>query len=607
MKRKLGRRWISLACVLLVLLSMTGCSASQTSGKTEEESVSSQASSSQEATTSLEESKTGDTENASQGASTEPSEEIVEEQVKKNGAVVILFTSDIHCGIDEGFGLAGLAQIRANYEAQGYETILVDNGDAIQGETIGTLTKGEAIIDLMNELKYDVATPGNHEFDYGMDRFLELTQRANFPYVSCNFNKERELVFAPYVILEAAGKKIAFVGITTPKTITTSTPAYFQNEQGLFVYGFYQDEWGDMLFQGVQKAVNDARAEGAEYVYAMAHLGNESESIPWTYADVISHTSGIDVFLDGHSHDTDIVTMKNKDGRDVTRVAVGTKLQCIGYSFITADGRISKTGSWSWQNKDTSAVVFGFQNEIGDKVKETLKEYDALLDKVVAFTQVTMTIYDPEAVDENDNPIRIVRRMETNLGDLCADAIRSTTKADIAIINSGGIRKNLAQGSITYGAILGVFPYGNMISVIEVNGQQLLDALEWGARNTPGENGGFLQVAGMSYEINTAVKSGCKMDENGMFAGIEGKRRVQNVMIGGEALNPRKKYSLASINYLLKEHGDGFTMFDGSEIMQDRFKIDNQLLIEYITDVLGGVIGEEYADPYGQGRITILE
>ncbi|MBO4515200.1 MAG: metallophosphoesterase, partial [Lachnospiraceae bacterium] len=254
MKKKLGRKWISLACTLLLLICMTGCSVNPTSGKAEEESSSVETSSAQESSTALEESKTGDTESASQEASTEPSEEKVEEQVQKNGAVVILFTSDIHCGIDEGFGLAGLAQIRANYEAQGYETILVDNGDAIQGETIGTLTKGEAIIDLMNELKYDVATPGNHEFDYGMDRFLELTQRANFPYVSCNFNKRGELVFAPYVILEAAGKKIAFVGITTPKTITTSTPAYFQNEQGLFVYGFYQDEWGDMLFQGVQKA-----------------------------------------------------------------------------------------------------------------------------------------------------------------------------------------------------------------------------------------------------------------------------------------------------------------------------------------------------------------
>ena len=144
--------------------------------------------------------------------------------VEKNGSVVILYTSDIHCGMNEGFGFEGLQQIRDSYEAKGYTTLLVDDGDAIQGETVGSFTRGEAIIDLMNAVKYDVAIPGNHEFDYGMERFLELTQKAEFPYISCNFNKNGELVFAPYIIKEVEGIKIAFVGVTTPKTITSSTP-----------------------------------------------------------------------------------------------------------------------------------------------------------------------------------------------------------------------------------------------------------------------------------------------------------------------------------------------------------------------------------------------
>ena len=207
---------------------------------------------------------------------------------EKNGDVMILFTSDVHCGMDQGFGYAGLAQIRDSYEKQGYTTILVDDGDSIQGDTIGAMTKGEAIIDLMNALHYDVATPGNHEFDYGVDQFISLTEKAEFPYISCNFNKEGELVFAPYIIIEAADMKIAFVGVTTPKTITSSTPTYFQNEDGEDIYGFLQDNTGEALCEAVQKAVDDARAEGADYVYVMGHIGLLESCRPWIYSDIIS-------------------------------------------------------------------------------------------------------------------------------------------------------------------------------------------------------------------------------------------------------------------------------------------------------------------------------
>ncbi len=156
----------------------------------------------------------------------------------KNGEIYILYTSDVHCGVDEGFGYAGLKDIRDNLEAEGYETILVDDGDAIQGDSIGTLSKGEAIIDLMNDLRYDVAIPGNHEFDYGMEQFLALTEKADYPYISCNFNKEGNLIFDPYVIKEIAGIKIGFVGVTTPESLISSTPRYFQNDKGEYIYGF---------------------------------------------------------------------------------------------------------------------------------------------------------------------------------------------------------------------------------------------------------------------------------------------------------------------------------------------------------------------------------
>jgi len=520
--------------------------------------------------------------------------------------IVILFTSDVHCGIDQGFGYAGLEAIRAYHEAQGDVVFLVDDGDNIQGEPVGTMTKGDVCIDLMNEMGYDVAIPGNHEFDYGMDTFLALTEKANFPYISCNFNKNGELVFDPYVIKEADGLKIAFVGVTTPETLTSSTPRYFQDEEGNYIYGFMEDETGKGVYNAVQSAVDAARAEGADYVIAMGHLGNEVECQPWTYADVISNTIGIDVFLDGHSHDTDQISMTNKMGDTVLRSACGTKLAGIGWCRIAADGKLS-TGLYTWNNPAPAPVMLGFQNHMSEAVVAAKGVLDEELARVVARSAVDLTINDPTEVDANGRPIRMVRRAETNLGDVCADAYLDQSGADVAFVNGGGVRANISAGDITLGNILSVHPFGNAMCVIEVTGQQILDALEWGSRAVPGELGGFLQVAGLTYEIHSYIESGCISDDHGNCIGIEGERRVRNVKIGGEDLDPARIYTLASHNYMLLEKGDGYTMFDGAKILQNSVKLDNQVLIDYITGTLGGVIGEEYEDLTGQGRIVIVE
>ena len=520
--------------------------------------------------------------------------------------IVILFTSDVHCGIDQGFGYAGLEQIRDGLVAQGNVVILVDDGDNIQGEPIGTMTKGEALVELMNEAGYEIAIPGNHEFDYGMEQFLSLTEKAKFQYISCNFNKDGELVFEPYVIKELGGAKVAFVGVTTPKTLTSSTPKYFQNEKGEFVYGFFQDETGEGVYKAVQKAVDDARADGAEYVIVLGHMGNEEECRPWTYADVIENTTGIDAFLDGHSHDTEQVTMKNKDGEDVIRSACGTKFACVGYCRIAGDGKIT-AGVYKWNNDTSAPELLGITNDMSKAVDKASNALNEKLKEVVATTQVKLTINDPEAVDENGKPIRMVRRAETNLGDLCADAYRAQSGADIAFVNGGGVRVNIEAGDITLNDILKVHPFGNAMCVIEVTGQQILDALEWGARNVPGENGGFLQVSGLTYEIHTYIDTPCKQDENTLFAGIEGERRVQNVLVNGKPIDPKATYTLASHDYMLLNQGDGYSMFGGCKLLQDRVKLDNQVLIDYIVDTLGGTVGEQYDNPYGEGRIVIVE
>ena len=528
------------------------------------------------------------------------------EGAERSADVVILFTSDVHCGIDQGFGYAGLQQIRDYLIAGGNEVILVDDGDNIQGEPVGTMTKGEACVDLMNKMGYSVAIPGNHEFDYGMDQFLALTERAEFDYISCNFNKSGELVFQPYVIRELDGLKVAFVGVTTPETLTSSTPRYFQDENGEFVYGFFQDESGEGVYNAVQTAVDDARAEGADYVVVMGHMGNEEACRPWTYDDVISHTSGIDVFLDGHSHDTNQVTMKNKDGEDVLRSACGTKLACIGWCRIDKEGKIT-TGLYTWNNPDSAPKMLGIQNEMAEAVAAATDTLNEKLGEVVASSQVDLTIYDPEEVDANGKPIRMVRRAETNLGDLCADAYLNQSGADIAFVNGGGIRVNINAGDITLNDILKVHPFGNAMCVIEVTGQQIQDALEWGCRAIPSENGGFPQVAGLTYEIHSYIESSCVSDENNMFTGVDGEYRVTNVMVGGEPLDMDKTYTLAGTDYMLLEHGDGYTMFDGARILQHSVKLDNQVLIDYITESLGGVIGPEYEELTGQGRIVIFD
>ncbi len=519
--------------------------------------------------------------------------------------LVILYTSDVHCGIDQGWGYAGLYAVKESLSKDNY-VLLVDDGDAIQGEPIGTMTKGEAIIDIMNAVGYDIAIPGNHEFDYGMERFLELTQKANFPYISANFNKDGELIFAPYAIKEFDGVKIGFVGITTPTTPRSSTPKYFMNDEGEFIYGFMQDETGEALYAAVQKAVDDARAEGAQYVIAMAHLGDEDECRPWRYLDVIGNTTGIDALLDGHSHDTEQVVMKNKAGEDVVRTACGTKLAHIGRLTIAKDGKISSE-LYSWNQNIAAPKMLGLQNAAGEAVAAASEVLTSKLNEVVASTTVDLIIYDPVAKTDDGKSVRIIRRTETNLGDLCADAyLDQSSGADIALVNGGGIRVPINKGDITLNDILKVHPFGNSLTVIEATGQQVLDALEWSVHAMPGEFGGFDHVAGLTFEFDATIPSPCTQDDHGFFTGMEEgvERRVRNVLVAGEPIDPAKTYKVVSHDYQLLNNGDGYTMFDGAPVLQESVKLDNQVLIDYITGTLGGVVGEGYENPYGQGRIV---
>ena len=467
--------------------------------------------------------------------------------------IIILYTSDVHCGIEKWWGYAGLYAARENLSKTSH-VLLVDNGDAIQGESVGTFSRGESIIDIMNVMGYDAAIPGNHEFDYTVERFLELTEKASFPYLSCNFNRQGEMIFPPYLIREIGGVRIALVGVTTPDTLRSSTPKTFMDDKGNFIYGFCGDKDGTALYEAVQKAVDDARAEGAGYVVLLAHLGNKAVSAPWRYGDVISHTTGIDAALDGHSHDTEQVVMKNKDGRDVVRSACGTKLEHIGVLTIRTDGTISSE-LYDWSASVSATRLMGLSNAASDIVEKMEEELSVLRETVIAHSDVDLIIYDPAAMREG-RKVRVIRSAETNLGDLVADAFLDRSGgADFAAANSGGIRVRLPGGDITMADVIAVYPFNNAMSVVEVTGQQVLDMMEWSVHALPDEFGGLLQVANMTYEVDPTLPTPCVMDESTAFVRVDDSmpRRVRNIRIKGEPLDPAKTYTFASVDYILNE------------------------------------------------------
>ncbi len=528
--------------------------------------------------------------------------------------IVILYTNDVHCGVTDGMGYVGLARVKAAYEAAGKEVILVDNGDSVQGDVIGTLSKGEAIVELMNEVGYDVAVIGNHEFDYGMEQFKKNVSLAKFQYVCCNFIDlaSGESYLKPYTIIEKAGKKIAFVGIDTPEAFTKSTPKYFQDGEGNFIYSFCEGNNGQDLYDKVQETVDAARADGADYVIALAHLGIDEQSEPWTASEVIVNTTGIDVMLDGHSHTDfkrdigqDSILVKNKDGNEVIHTSTGTKLANVGILTIAGDKISAKLLDASAMKFMDDAGLLAEDNGVGEIVKAALAKNEELVNTVVAHTDVDLVIKDPVSGE------RIVRSQETNLGDLCADAYRAMGETEIAFVNGGGVRDTIPAGDITYGQIIKVHPFGNALCTVKATGQEILDALEMSVSSLPGESGGFLHVSGLKFTVDMNVDSTVVKDEKKMFVEVAGDRRVKDVEVLQEdgtyaPIDPNKTYTLACHNYLLKDMGDGYTMFADNNFLSEDVMLDNQVLINYIVEKLGGTVGADYVDSYGQGRITII-
>lgn len=514
--------------------------------------------------------------------------------------IVILYDNDVHCNVDS---YEDMVALKKEMQTQSKYVSLVSCGDYLQGDVIGAISKGKAIVQIMNQVGYDVVTIGNHEFDYGMPRLKTLVKSMNAKVVASNFVKTStgKPVFRSYTIKSYGKKKVAFVGVTTPESFTKSTPAYFQDSKGNFIYDFCGDSTGKLLAERVQKVVNAARKNGADYVVVLSHMGTEGVTTQWDIQHLIKNTYGIDVVLDGHSHSTvPSMKVKNKQGKKITVSSTGTKFSNIGQLVISKNGSITTKllpvdEEHQYEDAETKAYI--------DQLKA---KYEKRLEQVIGKTEVDLTTLGADGK-------RAIRNAETNMGDFCTDAVRSVMEADVAIMNGGGIRADIAAGDITYKDLISVFPWNNELCVIEVTGQQIKDALELGAKNYPEENGGFMHVSGLKYTIDASIPSSVVInDQTAMFEKVDGAYRVKDIQVWNakkttyEPIKLKKTYQLAGINYTLRKNGDGFTMFDGCKVIKDNTMIDTQVLSKYLADVLDGVVGEEYRDPAGQGRITII-
>ena len=502
--------------------------------------------------------------------------------------ITVIYTNDVHTYIDKTLSYATVSAMKQDYQKAGKQVLLVDAGDHIQGTAYGGMDEGKTIVQLMNAAGYDLATLGNHEFDYGMARTLATVKEAKFPYVSCNFYHEKngvvgDSVLDSYKVFDMNGTKVAFIGITTPESFTKSTPAYFQDANGKYIYGIAAGKDGAALYASVQKAI-DAASKEADYVIALGHLGDDPSSQPWTSEEVIAHTTGLDAFIDGHSHSTvEMKQVKDKAGNTVVLTQTGSYFAAIGEMTISANGTITTKLTKEYAGSDEK--VAALQKTWMDKVK-------GMLGEKIAETDIEFTINDAEGN-------RAVRKGATNLFDLNADAFYwyinevANLDCDVAVMNGGGVRATIEAGDWTYESCKTVNPFGNVLCLMKVPGQMILDALEFGSRDTPdSECGGFLSAAGLTYEIDSTVEyTGTQDDKNVWQSGPTGEYRVRNVKIYNkttgafEPLDVKKTYTLGGINYTLRNQGDGFNMFQesaGMELVMEGIAMEYEAFAAYL-------------------------
>ena len=463
---------------------------------------------------------------------------------------------------------------------------VVSVGDFVQGGTLGTISSGEYIVNLMNLVGYDAITLGNHEFDYKLTRLMELTSMMKTKPISANFRKiaDNSNVFDPYSIVSYGETDIAYIGVTTPSTLSSSSPIQFKDADGNYIYSFNPET----IYDIVQENIDAAKKAGADYIIALTHVGIEDAEDYSTAIEIAENTNGIDVILDGHSHSV-VESMKitDKGGNEVILSSTGTKFEHIGKLTIE-EGKFETSLIKTEEYEKTSEAVDTYLTQINEEYKKLGKR--------------KIGVSDVELITHDANGDRLVRRAETNLGNLCSDAFRIVTGADIGYINGGGLRAPIAAGDITFNDILSIYPFNNQVVVCEMTGQAIKDMLEFATKYYPLEGGSFPHISGIICSIDTSIPASAQQDINETFTGVTGEYRIYDIKVLNsetgvyEPIDLNKTYTFASHNYLILEQGSGMSMFKDVKVITNDGMLDVELLEKYIVEHLGGHITEQYKD-----------
>lgn len=498
-----------------------------------------------------------------------------------NDNIAVLYSGDINGGVDSNIGLAGMAAYANEMKTKSRYVELVDVGNAVSGSVLASTSKGEYVVEALNAAGYTTAVPGAGEFSYGVSRLVTgLSKTASYQYVSCNFTSTitGDTVFKPYRIAAYGDTKVAYVGISDPD-IMASYESYFKNSDGTYAYSFADGNDGKELYAAVQSAVDKAKGEGAQYIIALGSLRDTNDAA-YTAKSIIENTSGINAFINSNSGKAlSGEQVRTKDGMYALLTSPGEGTKNIGVLTLSASDKTVSTQLISaYKLKDIKTK---------DAIDTLTKEYSGDLNEAFATTSSRLAA-------TNGSGVRIVESSETNLGDLAADAYRTVTGADIAFVEASEIKADIAVGGMSYNDVMRALPGNKNISVAKVSGFDLLDALEMSARLYPNKNSGFLQVSGLTFDIQETVIPSVTVDGLGSFVSVDDDYRVTNVMINGKELDLMGTYTVAGTNDLLNGK-TGYTMLTNGPLTKVNVAVDNQALITYILNNLKGSVGGAYS------------
>jgi len=479
----------------------------------------------------------------------------------KQVEIILLHTNDVHGRVNDDswsgtMGMATVKNILDEIDTQYENTWLISAGDIFHGTTFATLEEGESVLNVMNFVGYDLMTPGNHDFDYGMDRLLELEALADFPMIAANiqYKADDSDFMDPYVIQDFDGVKVGFFGLTSPETVYKTHPDNVTDINFL-----------DPIVQA--QAMVDELEPLVDVIILVAHIGLD-ESTLITTEDIALAVDGIDVIIDGHSHSTlEHGMMVN----DTLIVSTGEYMKNLGVlSLVVQGGQVVAKNSMLISSAYAAELGYGADAEVQAYIDDIVTDQDVILNEVVGQTSVVLA-------GERDD----VRTGETNLGNLIADSMIDVTGADISITNGGGIRASIPIGNITVGDVITVLPFGNIIVTKELTGQAILDTLEFATSSYPNSSGKFPHVSGITFDINVNNEDG---------------ERVENVMVGGVALDLGATYVVAT-NDFLAAGGDGYEEFGLVPTAGEFMGLHEALTTKF-------VVGTDVVLP-AMGRITV--